>query len=65
MKDQNGNNIELTQEKVENGYGLNTLVWEPKINLLTLTDDSIFTINIKLKNNKTYTYKVQVIDIKL
>ncbi|MEX0596022.1 MAG: CAP domain-containing protein, partial [Candidatus Paceibacterota bacterium] len=63
MKDNKGNNIDLVQEKIENGYGLNTLVWEPKINLSNITDQDVFTITIKLKNNKIYTYKMQLLDI--
>ncbi|MDP2175722.1 MAG: CAP domain-containing protein [Bacteroidota bacterium] len=63
MKDLNGNNIELIQEVNENGYGLNTIVWEPKINLSNITDQDIFTITIRLKNNKTFIYKTQLIDV--
>ncbi len=65
MKDASGNDVELKQETNANGYGLNTVVWEPKINAATLTDNTAFTVTVKLKNNKTYTYTVNIIDVKL
>lgn len=65
MKDASGNAVPLKQEAVVNGYGLNTLVWEPQINPTQLTDNSIFIVTIKLADGKTFTYKVILIDIAL
>lgn len=65
MKDGSGAAVELKQEAIVNGYGMNTLVWEPQINVMSLADSSKFTVNITLKNKKTYTYVVSIIDVKL
>ncbi|MCC6818298.1 MAG: hypothetical protein IT245_05365 [Bacteroidia bacterium] len=65
MKDANGQMISLNQEPYAIGYGMNTIVWEPNINVATLSDDALFHITIKLKNGKTFNYTVKVIDIKL
>ena len=65
MKDGSGALVELQQEKPVKGYGMNTLVWEPKINTMGLTDNSSFAVSIELKNKKTFTYVVNVIDVKM
>ncbi|MFM6983546.1 MAG: CAP domain-containing protein [Chitinophagaceae bacterium] len=65
MKDGSGAAVELKQEIPVNGYGMNTLVWEPQINTMSLPDNSSFTVSIVLKSKKTYTYVVNVIDVKL
>lgn len=65
MKDASGNSIELKQEPYTVGYGMNTLVWEPSIPAASLTDGSWFQVSIRLKNGKTYSYKVEVVDVKL
>jgi hypothetical protein len=65
MKDGNGAAVELKQEAIVNGYGMNTLVWEPQINAMSLADNSSFTVSVVLKNKKAYSYVVNVIDVKL
>ncbi len=65
MKDGSGTAVELKQEIPVKGYGMNTLVWEPQINVISLADNSSFTVSVELKNKKTYTYVVNVIDVKL
>lgn len=64
MKNNAGENIPLKIEALAPGYGLNTLVWEPEINPQTLQDNEEFNVYITLKNNKTFSYKVKVVDIK-
>lgn len=64
MKTNTGETINITQEKPEYGYGLNTLVWEPKLNEISLSDDTNIEVMIKLKNGKNYSYKTRLIDIK-
>ena len=63
MQDAQGNPIELKQEAVVNGYGMNTLVWEPTINLKSLDNNSSFKVNITLANKASFQYLVNVIDI--
>lgn len=63
MKYSNGESIELKQENVVDGYGLNTLVWEPQLNANALEDNTAIQVNIKLKNGKTYSYTVNAIDV--
>lgn len=65
MKDAKGQAVELKQEPYVVGYGMNTIVWEPSINLASLADDSIFQVQVKLKNGKTFNYKVKIIDVKI
>jgi hypothetical protein len=65
MKDGSGAAVELKQESIVNGYGMNTLVWEPQINVMSLADNSSFTVTVVLKNKKAYSYVVNVIDVKL
>jgi tetratricopeptide (TPR) repeat protein len=62
MKDKDGKSVELKQEPYTAGYGLNTVVWEPSINLTT---DMDYTVSIKLNSGKTYSYVVNIIDVKL
>lgn len=62
MKDGTGNAVALKLEEVSNGYGFNTLVWEPE---LTLASSMDYTVNIKLANGKNFQYKVNIIDITL
>ena len=64
MKNAKGENVPLKQEALADGYGLNTLVWEPEINAQALADNDEFTVSVKLGNAKVYNYKVVVIDIK-
>jgi hypothetical protein len=64
MKTNTGETIPVVQEKIENGYGLNTLVWEPKLNEIQWNDETIFNITIQLKNGKNYSYKTRLLDIK-
>jgi len=64
MADNEGNDIELKQEIIENGYGLNTIVWEPIIKLDNYLDKEI-TILITLENKKTYSYKTKIYDYKI
>ena len=45
----NGNNVALRNNAVQNGYGLNTLVWEP-INLVLPTDGTVATIKVTVNN---------------
>lgn len=62
MKDHTGNDVPLKLEEVSNGYGFNTLVWEPELNLASSMD---YTVTIKLASGKTFQYKVNIIDIAL
>ncbi|MES2618245.1 MAG: hypothetical protein V4613_10220 [Bacteroidota bacterium] len=64
MKNGKGENIALKIEPLANGYGLNTLVWEPEINAATLADNEEFTVTVKLGDGKIFTYKVTIIDVK-
>ena len=45
----NGNNLTLQTSSVQNGYGLNTLVWEPN-NLVLPTDGTDATIKVTVNN---------------
>lgn len=63
MKDQSGADVPLKLENPVNGYGLNTLVWEPQINTATLPDDSSFSVTVKLADGSTYQYTVNIIDV--
>jgi len=65
MKDAGGQAVNLKQDEYTVGYGLNTLVWEPEINVAALSADTEYTVSIKLASGKTYTYKVKIIDVKL
>lgn len=65
MKDAGGQTVELKQENYSEGYGLNTLVWEPNIPAANLVDGSVYHVSVKLKNGKTFNYTVKVIDVKL
>jgi hypothetical protein len=64
MKTNTGETIPVVLEKIENGYGLNTLVWEPKLNEIQWNNETIFNITIQLKNGKNYSYKTRLLDIK-
>jgi tetratricopeptide (TPR) repeat protein len=63
MKTNTGESITVVQEKPENGYGINTLVWEPKLNEIQWNNETIFNITIQLKNGKNYSYKTRLLDI--
>ncbi len=65
MKTASGENIELTTEAIVDGYGLNTIVWEPKLSANNLADSTELKVLITLKNKKTYSYTVKIIDIKV
>ncbi len=65
MKNKLGENVPLTIEALAPGYGLNTLVWEPEINMQTVGDNDDYNVIVTLSNSKTYNYKVKIIDIKL
>ena len=65
MRDQQGTNIPLKLEVPINGYGFNTLVWEPEIKLDAYTNGSIFTVVVTLKDGKMFTYEVKLMDVKL
>lgn len=64
MKNSEKQNIELKQESIANGYGLNTLVWTPQINPAEVTENSVFFITVKLGDGTTYNYTVSFLDIK-
>ncbi len=68
MTDKNGNNIPLITEKIENGYGDNTIVWVPEINTWnTQGEDLLYHVKIQnvLKggNYFDYAYDVMAIDM--
>ena len=65
MKNKLGENVPLKIEALAPGYGLNTLVWEPEINMQTTEDNDEFTVVVTLANSKTFNYKVKIADIKL
>ena len=65
MKNKLGENMPLKIEALAPGYGLNTLVWEPEINMQTTEDNDEFTVVVTLANSKTFNYKVKIADIKL
>ncbi|MEZ4804376.1 MAG: hypothetical protein R2852_02525 [Bacteroidia bacterium] len=65
MKDQDGFEVELKQDANAEGYGLNSLVWEPSISLASITPETNYTVKIKLKDGQTFTYTVKPIDISL
>ncbi|MBC7425570.1 MAG: tetratricopeptide repeat protein [Bacteroidia bacterium] len=64
MKYAGGDAIELVQEEIINGYGLPTIVWEPKITAAEATDKPI-EVTVTLKNGKVYKYEVNVFKPKL
>ncbi len=64
MKYANGETINCKTEPQENGYALNTLVWEPEINIAKLAADTTINISITLANKKVYNYTVTIVDIK-
>lgn len=55
MKNSKNENIELKIEPVANGYGLNSIVWEPTT---TILENETYTVTVKLMNGKTYNYQV-------
>lgn len=63
MKDEKGNEVPLKQEAVVNGYGMNTLVWEPEITPARLGEQTVYFVSVKLKDGTVYNYKVIVIEI--
>jgi len=63
MTDLNGANVPLKQFPYESGYGLPTVVWKPTINL-SAKGDQVYNVTVALSNNKTFTYKVTLIDYK-
>jgi hypothetical protein len=56
--DSNKNDVALQVLKYETGYGMPTLVFEPKINLSKNKEDQQFEVQVKLKSGKTFLYKV-------
>lgn len=65
MTDAQGNAVGLKQEIVVNGYGMNTLVWEPELNAAGLPDNSLYQVEIRLKDGQIFRYQVRMIDIAL
>jgi tetratricopeptide (TPR) repeat protein len=65
MTDQDGFEIDLKQETLADGYGLNTLAWEPSISIANITAETSYTVKVKLKNSQTFTYTVKPIDVSL
>lgn len=66
MTDASGNPITLSViSKTDNGYGDNTIVWEPENINTTSTSDVSYNVtvsNVKVSNvDSTYTYKVTII----
>ena len=61
MHDQLRNNIPVKLEAINNGYGLNTLVWEPEINSSTLPAETILTVTVTLKDGKVWEYEVMIL----
>jgi hypothetical protein len=61
MHDQLRNNIPVKLEAINNGYGLNTLVWEPEINSSSIAAETILTVTVTLKDGKVWEYEVKVI----
>ena len=64
MKNNSGLDIPLKVETIENGYGQNTIVWEPEISAQTVLDNVEYSITVKLSNGKIFIYKVTILDIK-
>lgn len=65
MTDAQGNAVGLKQEIVVNGYGMNTLVWEPELNAGSLPDNSLYQVEIRLKDGQIFRYQVRMIEIAL
>jgi roadblock/LC7 domain-containing protein len=65
MKDASGQTVNVKQDAYVKGYGMNTLVWEPEINMAALTADASYTVTVKLASGKVYTYVVKIIDVKI
>lgn len=59
---ENGQTIEISQQEMVEGYGMNTLVWEPKITFKDMTADRTIHVTVKLTNGRIYEYDVQVMD---
>lgn len=55
MKNSKNENIELKTEPIANGYGLNSIVWEP---ISPIVENETYTVVVKLNNGKVYTYSV-------
>lgn len=53
-----GKEVPVKVEPIENGYGMPTLVFTPSFELDKSENDQKFTVSVKLKNGKTYTYDV-------
>jgi Cysteine-rich secretory protein family len=62
MTDSSGNNVSLTRETVENGYGDNTVVWVPSGISTSSTTDVTYKVNISgvtiSGSSKSYSYDV-------
>jgi hypothetical protein len=58
----NGENIPVTVQPVEDGYGLNTIVWEPNTPLNKVKEDKIVEVTVTLKNGRRYSYTVHIMN---
>ena len=63
MLDAEGNAIELKLEPISNGYGMNTLVWEPKIDLKVIDKNTTYKVSITLANKTNFQYSVNIVNI--
>lgn len=61
-----GKQVKLAKQPASQGYGLNTLVWQMNDDIKTGMDYTVTVSNVFIAGDtkaKTYTYKVQVLDI--
>lgn len=57
-----GTNITLTKLPISDGYGENTVVWEPQISLSNPGADTTYDVTISGAGGQTYNYQVIVFD---
>ena len=67
MEAQNGVAIGVAIEKLKGDFGDNTIVWQPEINVNTLTDDTRYTVRLDNINvggeTKSFEYEVVLFDV--
>lgn len=67
MQGPNGNAVGVAIEELTGIYGDNTIVWQPEINVNTLTDDTRYTVKLDNINvggeTKSFEYEVVLFDV--
>ncbi len=57
-----GKNIPVTMQPFEDGHRLPTLVWQPSLDVKSMTGDTQVLVNVDLPNGRRYTYTIKILD---